>query len=85
MNITEKQFDKLQMPYGHQLYEQQQTSFVGDDANDSLRDWSGRENFFVSFKNSTGSEEYNREEEMDIEWAKIAKLSGERWSKENPY
>jgi len=25
------------------------------------------------------------EEEIDIEWAKIAKLSRERWSKENPY
>jgi hypothetical protein len=85
MSITEKEFDILQLSYDQQLYEQQQTNFIGDDANDSLRDWSGSENFFVSFNDSTGSEEYNREEEIEIEWATIAKLSGERWSKENPY
>lgn len=31
-----------------------------------------------------GSED-NREVEIDVAWAKIAKLSRERWSKENPY
>jgi len=85
MNITEKQYDSLQSSYGYQLYEQQQTHAIGDDANASLQDWTGRENFFVSFQNSTGSEKYNREEAIDIEWAKIAELSGKRWSKENPY
>lgn len=29
--------------------------------------------------------EDNREVEIDVTWATIAKLSRERWSKENPY
>lgn len=29
--------------------------------------------------------EDNREVEIDVAWAKIAQLSRERWSKENPY
>jgi hypothetical protein len=86
MSITEKQYNNLQLSYEQEPYEQQQTIVTGDDdANGSLQDWSGHENFFVSFKNSTGSEKYNREVEIDIAWAKIAQLSRERWSKENPY
>jgi len=88
MSITEKQYDNLQLSY------EEETIVTGDfagidlghdDANGSLQDWSGRGNFFVSFESSTGSEKYNREVELDVEWAKIAKLSRERWSKENPY
>ncbi len=89
MSITKKQYNNLQLPY-----KQQQTIATGDiagidfgydDANSSLQDWSGREIFSVSFERSTGSEEYNREVEIDSTWAKIAQLSIERWSKENPY
>ena len=89
MSITEKKYNNLQLSY-----DQHQTvvttdiggiDFGHDDANCSLQDWSGHENFFVSFERPTGSEEYNREVEIDVAWAKIAKLSRERWSKENPY
>ena len=81
MNITKEQYNNLQL-----FYEQQQTTVVGgNDANASLKDWGGHENFFVSFKDSTGSEKYNIEVEIDVAWAKIAQLSRERWSKENPY
>jgi hypothetical protein len=86
MNITKEQYNNLQLFYKQQPSEQQQTTVIGDDAaNASLQDWSGHENFFVSFKYSTGSEKYNIEVEIDGTWAKIAQLSRERWSKENPY
>lgn len=86
MNITGKQYNNLQLFYEQQPYEKQQATVAsGDDANGSLQDWSGSENIFNSFKYSTGSEKYNREIEIDGAWAKIAKLSKERWSKENPY
>jgi len=89
MSITEKQYNNLQLSY-----EQQQTvvtsdidgiDFSHDDANVSLQDWSGCGNFFGSFETSTESEKYNREVEIDVTWAKIAKLSREWWSKENPF
>jgi hypothetical protein len=80
MNITDIQYDNLQLSY-----EQQTAVDEGDDANCSLPDWGGHENFFVSIRHSTGSEKYNREVEIDGTWAKIAQLSRERWSKENPY
>lgn len=88
MNITEKTYNNLQL-----LYEQKhiiatddidRVDFRNEDANVSLQDWSGHENLFDPFKNSTGSEKYNREVEIDVTWAKIAKLSREEWSKENP-
>jgi len=88
MSITEKQYNNLQLSYEQQTIATDDIAGIDcghDEANVSLRDWSGHENFFVSFKNSTGSEEYNRELEIDTAWAKIAKLSRERWSKENPY
>ena len=89
MSITEKTYNGLQL-----FYEQQRTSvtdnlvgidFRHDDTNRALQDWSGHENFFATFERPTGSEEYNREIEIDVAWAKIAKLSRDRWSKENPY
>jgi len=89
MSITEKQYNNLQLSYEQQqtvvTYDIDGIDFGHDDANVSLQDWSGHENFFVSFEPPTGSEEYNREVEIDVAWAKIAKLSRERWSKENPY
>jgi hypothetical protein len=89
MSITERTYNALQL-----FHDQQRTSvtdniagiyFGHDDANVSLQDWSGHENFFVSFDNPTGSEEHNRGVEIDPAWAKIAKWSREKWSKENPY
>lgn len=89
MSITEKQYNNLQLSYEQQhafvTYDIDGIDFGHDDANVSLQDWSGRGNFFSSFEISTGSEEYNREVEIDVAWSKIAKLSRDRWSKENPY
>lgn len=85
MNTTERQYNNLQLHYEQQYYEPQQTIVGEDDANIPLPDWSGHENIFDSFKYSTGSEKYNRELEIDGTWTKIAQLSRERWSKENPY
>jgi hypothetical protein len=89
MSITEKNHNNLQLSYEQQqsvvTYDIDEIDFVHDDANVSLKDWSGRGNLFVSFEIPTGSEKYNREVEIDIAWAKIAKLSREQWSKENPY
>lgn len=89
MSITEKQYNNLQLSYKQQqtvvTYDIDGIDFGHDDANVSLQDWSGRGNFFVSFEISTGSEKYNREVEIDIAWDKIAKLSRDQWSQENPY
>lgn len=89
MSITEKKYNNFQLSdYQHPTvvtFDIGEIDFVHDDANCSLQDWSGHENFFVSFERTTGSEEYNREVEIDVAWAKIAKLSRDRWSKENPY
>ena len=89
MSITEKQYNNLQLSYEQQqtvvTYDIDGIDFGHDDANVSLQDWSGCGNFFVSFEISTGSEKFNREVEIDVAWAKIAKLSRELWSKENPY
>lgn len=94
MNITETQYNNSELLHEQQPYEQQQTvatddiagiNFGHDDANGSLPDWSGHTNFFVQFKNSTGIEKYNKQVEIDVAWAKIAQLSRDRWSKENPY
>lgn len=89
MSITEKQYNNLQLSYEQQqavvTYDIDGIDFGHDDANVSLQDWCGPGNFFVSFEISTESEKYNREVEIDVAWAKFAKLSRERWSKENPY
>jgi len=81
MNITEKQYDDVEL-----FYEGQRTTAgEGNDANRSLQDWGGQGSFFDSVKYSTRGERQNREMEIDDTWARIAKLSRERWSKENPY
>jgi hypothetical protein len=89
MSITEKQYNNLQFFSEQQqsvvTYDSEGIDFAHDDANVSLQDWSGRGNFFVSFDVSTGSEKYNKEVEIDIVWANIAKLSRDQWSKENKY
>lgn len=84
MSITNEQ-SNLQLSYEPQPYESQNTAVMSNDANISLQDWRGYENFFVSIKGPTGSEMYNVEAEIDVPWTKIARSSIERWSKENPY